>query len=70
MVVSKFYHSITNSIVVFHLKSLSVSFFSLSVSLSLSLLCCRMDSAIIKEEIKAFLGNRRISQAVVAQVTG
>uniref|UniRef100_A0A672Q2W0 Homeobox-containing protein 1-like n=1 Tax=Sinocyclocheilus grahami TaxID=75366 RepID=A0A672Q2W0_SINGR len=30
----------------------------------------RMDSAIIKEEIKAFLGNRRISQAVVAQVTG
>uniref|UniRef100_A0A4W5LCE4 Homeobox-containing protein 1 n=1 Tax=Hucho hucho TaxID=62062 RepID=A0A4W5LCE4_9TELE len=28
------------------------------------------DSAIIKEEIKAFLGNRRISQAVVAQVTG
>ncbi|KAG5265364.1 hypothetical protein AALO_G00241590 [Alosa alosa] len=30
----------------------------------------RRDSAIIKEEIKAFLGNRRISQAVVAQVTG
>ncbi|XP_057200145.1 homeobox-containing protein 1a isoform X3 [Triplophysa rosa] len=30
----------------------------------------RLDSAIIKEEIKAFLGNRRISQAVVAQVTG
>ncbi|TRY59793.1 hypothetical protein DNTS_024218 [Danionella cerebrum] len=30
----------------------------------------RMDSAILKEEIKAFLGNRRISQAVVAQVTG
>ncbi|XP_065100887.2 homeobox-containing protein 1a isoform X2 [Paramisgurnus dabryanus] len=30
----------------------------------------RMDSAIIKEEIKAFLGTRRISQAVVAQVTG
>lgn len=24
----------------------------------------------IKEEIKAFLANRRISQAVVAQVTG
>lgn len=24
----------------------------------------------VKEEIKAFLGNRRISQAVVAQVTG
>ncbi|XP_062302545.1 homeobox-containing protein 1a isoform X2 [Osmerus eperlanus] len=30
----------------------------------------RRDSAIIKEEIKTFLGNRRISQAVVAQVTG
>ncbi|XP_029904242.1 homeobox-containing protein 1-like isoform X2 [Myripristis murdjan] len=30
----------------------------------------RRDSAVIKEEIKAFLGNRRISQAVVAQVTG
>ncbi|CAB1334978.1 unnamed protein product [Coregonus sp. 'balchen'] len=30
----------------------------------------RRDSAIIKEEIKVFLGNRRISQAVVAQVTG
>ncbi|CAL8403989.1 unnamed protein product [Boreogadus saida] len=30
----------------------------------------RMDSAVIKEEIKNFLGNRRISQAVVAQVTG
>ncbi|KAI1895823.1 hypothetical protein AGOR_G00110730 [Albula goreensis] len=30
----------------------------------------RRDSNLIKEEIKAFLGNRRISQAVVAQVTG
>ncbi|KAM3877078.1 homeobox-containing protein 1-like [Diretmus argenteus] len=30
----------------------------------------RRDSAVIKEEVKAFLGNRRISQAVVAQVTG
>ncbi|KAJ3592972.1 hypothetical protein NHX12_005310 [Muraenolepis orangiensis] len=30
----------------------------------------RMDSAVIKEEIKNFLGNRRISQAVVSQVTG
>ncbi|XP_036405599.1 homeobox-containing protein 1 isoform X2 [Megalops cyprinoides] len=30
----------------------------------------RRDSGIVKEEIKAFLGNRRISQAVVAQVTG
>ncbi|XP_078139385.1 homeobox-containing protein 1-like isoform X2 [Centroberyx gerrardi] len=30
----------------------------------------RRDSAVIKEEIRAFLGNRRISQAVVAQVTG
>nr|XP_015201197.1 PREDICTED: homeobox-containing protein 1 isoform X3 [Lepisosteus oculatus] len=30
----------------------------------------RRDSSIIKEEIKAFLANRRISQAVVAQVTG
>ncbi|KAG7268008.1 hypothetical protein CRUP_025882 [Coryphaenoides rupestris] len=30
----------------------------------------KMDSAVIKEEIKNFLGNRRISQAVVAQVTG
>ncbi|XP_056134922.1 homeobox-containing protein 1-like [Lampris incognitus] len=30
----------------------------------------RRDSAVIKEEIKSFLGNRRISQAVVAQVTG
>ncbi|XP_036398104.1 homeobox-containing protein 1-like isoform X1 [Megalops cyprinoides] len=30
----------------------------------------RRDSSLIKEEIKAFLGNRRISQAVVAQVTG
>lgn len=31
---------------------------------------CRRDSAVIKEEIKSFLANRRISQAVVAQVTG
>lgn len=31
---------------------------------------CRRDSTLVKEEIKAFLGNRRISQAVVAQVTG
>ncbi|XP_018590577.1 homeobox-containing protein 1 isoform X1 [Scleropages formosus] len=30
----------------------------------------RRDSGIVKEEIKAFLSNRRISQAVVAQVTG
>ncbi|KAJ3606513.1 hypothetical protein NHX12_026034 [Muraenolepis orangiensis] len=30
----------------------------------------RRDSGLVKEEIKAFLGNRRISQAVVAQVTG
>lgn len=30
----------------------------------------RKDSAMIKEEIKSFLANRRISQAVVAQVTG
>uniref|UniRef100_A0A674B537 Homeobox-containing protein 1 n=1 Tax=Salmo trutta TaxID=8032 RepID=A0A674B537_SALTR len=30
----------------------------------------RRDSSIVKEEIKLFLGNRRISQAVVAQVTG
>ncbi|XP_055362387.1 homeobox-containing protein 1 isoform X4 [Betta splendens] len=30
----------------------------------------RRDSSMVKEEIKAFLGNRRISQAVVAQVTG
>ncbi|XP_064197154.1 homeobox-containing protein 1 isoform X3 [Anguilla rostrata] len=30
----------------------------------------RRDSGMVKEEIKAFLGNRRISQAVVAQVTG
>uniref|UniRef100_A0A1A7ZXF9 Homeobox-containing protein 1 n=2 Tax=Nothobranchius furzeri TaxID=105023 RepID=A0A1A7ZXF9_NOTFU len=30
----------------------------------------RRDSSLVKEEIKAFLGNRRISQAVVAQVTG
>ncbi|XP_038557775.1 homeobox-containing protein 1-like isoform X1 [Micropterus salmoides] len=30
----------------------------------------RRDSAVIKEEIKSFLANRRISQAVVAQVTG
>ncbi|KAM8894846.1 homeobox-containing protein 1-like isoform 2-T2 [Spinachia spinachia] len=30
----------------------------------------RRDSAMIKEEIKSFLANRRISQAVVAQVTG
>ncbi|KAI3363615.1 hypothetical protein L3Q82_001248 [Scortum barcoo] len=29
----------------------------------------RRDSSMVKEEIKAFLGNRRISQAVVAQVT-
>lgn len=36
-----------------------------------SVLCiCRRDSSMVKEEIKAFLGNRRISQAVVAQVTG
>ncbi|XP_075875960.1 homeobox-containing protein 1-like isoform X2 [Nelusetta ayraudi] len=30
----------------------------------------RRDSAVVKEEIKSFLANRRISQAVVAQVTG
>uniref|UniRef100_A0A8D2ZMJ8 Homeobox-containing protein 1 n=2 Tax=Scophthalmus maximus TaxID=52904 RepID=A0A8D2ZMJ8_SCOMX len=30
----------------------------------------RRESSMVKEEIKAFLGNRRISQAVVAQVTG
>uniref|UniRef100_A0A3P9GXY1 Homeobox-containing protein 1 n=1 Tax=Oryzias latipes TaxID=8090 RepID=A0A3P9GXY1_ORYLA len=30
----------------------------------------RRESSLVKEEIKAFLGNRRISQAVVAQVTG
>ncbi|KAM3861409.1 homeobox-containing protein 1-like [Diretmus argenteus] len=30
----------------------------------------RRDSNLVKEEIKAFLGNRRISQAVVSQVTG
>ncbi|XP_039638628.1 homeobox-containing protein 1-like isoform X3 [Perca fluviatilis] len=30
----------------------------------------RRDGSMVKEEIKAFLGNRRISQAVVAQVTG
>ncbi|XP_028257302.1 homeobox-containing protein 1-like isoform X2 [Parambassis ranga] len=30
----------------------------------------RRDSGVIKEEIKSFLANRRISQAVVAQVTG
>lgn len=30
----------------------------------------RRDSSMIKEEIKSFLANRRISQAVVAQVTG
>ncbi|XP_023662470.1 homeobox-containing protein 1 isoform X2 [Paramormyrops kingsleyae] len=30
----------------------------------------RRDSSVVKEEIKAFLSNRRISQAVVAQVTG
>ncbi|XP_077147851.1 homeobox-containing protein 1 isoform X3 [Ranitomeya variabilis] len=30
----------------------------------------RRDSSVIKEEIKGFLANRRISQAVVAQVTG
>lgn len=34
------------------------------------LFVCRRDSSMVKEEIKAFLGNRRISQAVVAQVTG
>ncbi|XP_061670785.1 homeobox-containing protein 1-like isoform X2 [Syngnathoides biaculeatus] len=30
----------------------------------------RRDSGVVKEEIKCFLANRRISQAVVAQVTG
>ncbi|KAM9816711.1 homeobox-containing protein 1-like [Neosynchiropus ocellatus] len=30
----------------------------------------RRESSVIKEEIKSFLANRRISQAVVAQVTG
>nr|XP_061796530.1 homeobox-containing protein 1-like [Nerophis lumbriciformis] len=30
----------------------------------------RRDTSVIKEEIKCFLANRRISQAVVAQVTG
>ncbi|MEQ2205041.1 hypothetical protein XENOCAPTIV_023735 [Xenoophorus captivus] len=38
---------------------------------SIAVFCvCRRDSSLVKEEIKAFLGNRRISQAVVAQVTG
>ncbi|KPP78208.1 hypothetical protein Z043_102296, partial [Scleropages formosus] len=30
----------------------------------------RRDSSLVKEEIKAFLNNRRISQAIVGQVTG
>lgn len=38
--------------------------------LVLSSVFVRRDSSVIKEEIKAFLANRRISQAVVAQVTG
>lgn len=35
-------------------------------------LCCfyRRDSNLVKEEIKTFLNNRRISQAIVGQVTG
>lgn len=33
-------------------------------------LSSRRDSAVIKDEIKSFLASRRISQAVVAQVTG
>lgn len=34
--------------------------------------CCfyRRDSNLVKEEIKTFLNNRRISQAIVGQVTG
>lgn len=41
------------------------------VQLCSRVLCVgRRDSSMVKEEIKAFLGNRRISQAVVAQVTG
>lgn len=31
---------------------------------------CRRDSNLVKEEIRAFLNNRRISQAIVGQVTG
>lgn len=41
------------------------------VSLFICSFCAhRRDSAVIKEEIKSFLATRRISQAVVAQVTG
>lgn len=34
------------------------------------LLLYRRDSNLVKEEIKTFLNNRRISQAIVGQVTG
>lgn len=34
------------------------------------LLLHRRDSNLVKEEIKTFLNNRRISQAIVGQVTG
>lgn len=46
--------------------------FGPSLFLCVLLFLCfgRRDSSVIKEEIKAFLANRRISQAVVAQVTG
>ncbi|XP_069461803.1 homeobox-containing protein 1 isoform X2 [Ambystoma mexicanum] len=39
-------------------------------AISTNLLLSWRDSSVIKDEIKAFLANRRISQAVVAQVTG
>lgn len=47
-------------------KYLSVS----PASALCSLFLHRRDSNLVKEEIKTFLNNRRISQAIVGQVTG
>lgn len=68
------FHTIFHQPFLYHLSPCSPSlliYIPHSIPLlSLYLSPCRRDSAIIKEEIKTFLGNRRISQAVVAQVTG
>ncbi|XP_023611640.1 homeobox-containing protein 1 isoform X8 [Myotis lucifugus] len=52
------------------LMSKDEDFYLQHTLLVLSSVFVRRDSSVIKEEIKAFLANRRISQAVVAQVTG
>lgn len=64
------FHTLTS---IFHTLQLVLTdkgWFKFKYVLSFVAVQWRRDSAVIKEEIKSFLANRRISQAVVAQVTG